>query len=269
FPSSYLPFPYLALFALLSRLPTPIARAEDSVTVGGLTFVNKGLVGIGRLPADLRDKFGETFGSGSGLAADLKTWTRTPTGYQGTFFALPDRGYNVGGTTDYRARLNTLSITFNPLAHPATVPIAERQNTVVAKLADTILLTEPNGESLTGLDPVEGGIRAAANGFPDLPQAPNGRISIDTEALALLPDGSFFIGDEYGPYVYRFSADGRLLAAFRPPEAFIPRRKGRDNFSSNNPGPGASAPEPPNPERGRQNNQGFEGLSLTPGGKFL
>ena len=29
------------------------------------------------------------------------------------------------------------------------------------------------------------------------------------------------------------------------------------------------APEPANPDTGRQNNQGFEGLTLTPGGKFL
>jgi hypothetical protein len=259
----------VVVLAWLAVAPIAVACAADSITVGGLTFVNKGLVGVGRLPADLRDKFGETFGSGSGLAADPKSWMRTPTGYQGTFFALPDRGYNVAGTTDYRARLNKLSVTFKPLVDPTAVPVAERQNTVAATLADTILLTDPSGASLTGLDPAEGGIRPAANAFPDLPQATNGRVSVDTESLALLPDGSFFVGDEYGPYIYRFSADGRLLAAIRPPEAFIPKRKGRDNFSSNNPGPGASAPEPRNPERGRQNNQGFEGLSLTPGGRLL
>src|ERR1700704_3892600 len=207
------------------------------------------------------------FGSGAGIAVDSRSWVRTPTGYQGTLYMLPDRGYNVGGTTDYRARLNKLSVTLRPLDNPAAVPEAERQKSVVATLTDTILLTDPAGESLTGLDPDR--IRATANGFPDLPQASNGRVSIDTESLALLPDGSFFIGDEYGPYVYRFSPAGRLLATIRPPEAFIPKRKGKDNFSSNNPGPGAQAPEPRNPESGRQNNQGFEGLTLTPGGRFL
>jgi hypothetical protein len=261
----------IGLLALLAAplLFAPATRGADGVTIGSLTFVNKGLVGVGRLPADLRDKFGETFGSASGLAVDPTTWTRTANGYEGTFYVLPDRGYNVGGTTDYRARLNKLAVTFNPLADPTTPSVAERQNNVTATLADTILLTDSSGESLTGLDPGEGGIRAAANGLPDLPQAANGRISIDAESLARLPDGGFFIGDEYGPYVYRFSATGRLVAAVRPPEAFIPKRKGRDNFSSNNPGAGASAPEPPNPDSGRQNNQGFEGLSLTSGGRFL
>jgi hypothetical protein len=148
------------------------------------------------------------------------------------------------------------------------VPPAQRQQSVTATLIGSILLTDPAGEPLTGLD--ADGIRPAANGLPDLPQASNGRVSIDAESLVLLPDGGFIIGDEYGPYVYRFSATGRLLAVIRPPEAFIPKRNGKDNFSSDNPGPGAKSPEPPNPESGRQNNQGFEGLTLTPPrGRFL
>jgi hypothetical protein len=192
---------------------------------------------------------------------------RTPAGYQGILYMLPDRGYNVGGTSDYRARLNKLSVTLTPLDNPAAVPEAERQNSVVATLTDTILLTDPAGELLTGLDP--GGVHAAAQDFPELPQASNGRVSIDTESLALLPDGSFFVGDEYGPYLYRFSPTGRMIAAVRPPDAFLPKRNGKVHYSSNNPGPGAQAPEPRNPEMGRQNNQGFEGLTLTPGGRFL
>ena len=261
-----LPIIAIALIAWLA--PAPAARGGETVVIGDLTFVNQALVGVGRLPANLRDKFGETFGSGSAIAVDPKSWVRTPTGYQGTFYMLPDRGFNVTGTSDYRARVNKLFITFKPLDDPAAVPVAQRQNSVAATLTDTILLTDAAGQSLTGLDP--DGIRRAANGFPDLPQASNGRVSIDSESLALLPDGGFFIGDEYGPYVYRFSPAGRLLAAIRPPEAFLPKRKGKDHFASNNPGPGGRAPEPPEPETGRANNQGFEGLTLTPpAGKFL
>ena len=47
-------------------VPTPAAFAAETVTIGNLVFVNKALVGVGRVPSDLRDKFGETFGSGSG-----------------------------------------------------------------------------------------------------------------------------------------------------------------------------------------------------------
>jgi hypothetical protein len=262
---------HIAVASLLiaALVPAQTARADDSVTLGNLTFVNKGLVGAGRIPADLRDKFGETFGSGSSLAVAPRSWTRTSDGYQGTFYMLPDRGWNVTGTADYRARLNKLAITFKPADASAAMPVGDRQRSVVATLADTILLTDAAGEPLTGLDPVEGGIRRAANGLPDLPQASSGRVSIDPESLVLLPDGGFFIGDEYGPYIYRFSAAGHMLAAIRPPEALIPKRKGRDHFSSSNPGPGAAEPEPRNPESGRQNNQGFEGLSLTPDGRFL
>jgi hypothetical protein len=264
--SRSLPIFALALIAWLA--PATATRGGETVTIGNLTFVNQALVGVGRLPADLRDKFGETFGSGSAIAVDPKSWVRTPTGYQGTFYMLPDRGFNVTGTSDYHARVNKLFITFTPLDDPAAVPVAQRQNSVAATLTDTILLTDAAGQSLTGLDP--DGIRRAANGFPDLPQASNGRVSIDSESLALLPDGGFFIGDEYGPYIYRFSPTGRLVAAIRPPEAFLPKRKGKEHFASNNPGPGGRAPEPPEPETGRANNQGFEGLTLTPpAGKFL
>jgi hypothetical protein len=258
-----------AWLTLLAAVVPVQALAADVVTVGGHAFVNKGLVGVGRLPSDLRDKFGETVGSGSGLTADPTAWTRGPGGYRGVFYMLPDRGYNVTGTTDFRARLYKLSIVFTPTENPAALPADARQRAVAATLADTMLLTDAAGRSLTGLDPVEGGIRGAANGFPDMAQASTGAVSLDSEAVVRMPDGSFFISDEYGPYIYRFSAEGRMLSAIRPPDAFIPRRNGKDHFSSNNPGPGAAAPQPENPDTGRQNNQGFEGLALTPDRKFL
>jgi len=131
------------------------------------------------------------------------------------------------------------------------------------------LLVDAGGTPLTGLDSAENGIRAPAAAFPAMPQARNGHVAIDSEAVVRLRDGSFFISDEYGPYIYRFSPQGRMLGAIRPPDAFIPRSKGADHFSSNNPGAGQSAPVPANPDSGRQNNQGFEGLALTPDGKYL
>ena len=257
----------MAALLAAALLPASLALGGEAVTIGGRSYVNQGLVGAGRIPADLRDRFGETFGSGSGLAVDPGSWQRTSDGYEGIFYMLPDRGYNIGGTFDYRARLNKLAITFKPVGEAAALPAESAQQSVVATLTDTIALTDNAGAPLTGLDPT--GVRPAANGFPNLPLASNGLVSIDAESLVRWSDGSFFVGDEYGPYVYRFSPEGRMLSAIRPPEAFIPKRKGRDNFSSNNPGPDAEKPEPRNPETGRSNNQGFEGLALTPGGKYL
>jgi hypothetical protein len=232
------------------------AAAQTPPALPGLA--SHGLVAVGRIAADTRDKFGETTISSSGLAIDRNAWRRDATGYHGIVYLLPDRGWNTTGTIDYRPRLHKVAISFNP---------AEPKATVTMTLADTILLTDAAGAPLTGLDPI--GVRPAADGFPDMPLAANGRISLDSEAVVLMPDGSFFISDEYGPYIYRFSAAGRMLGAIRPPDALIPMRKGRQNFSSNNPGPGAAAPVPPNPETGRQNNQGFEGLALTPDGRTL
>src|ERR1700741_5597219 len=101
--------PILALSLIAWLGPATAPRGGETVPIGDLPFVNQALVGVGRLPADLRDKFGETFGSGSAIAVDPKSWVRTPTGYPGTFYMLPDRGRNTEGTRDYRARINKLS----------------------------------------------------------------------------------------------------------------------------------------------------------------
>lgn len=202
------------------------------------------------------------------MAMDPATWIRDGDNYKGTMLLLPDRGYNSVGTTDYRPRINTLAIQFAPVA-PGAVPSADKQQSGVdAKLTDSMLLVDDKGGDTTGLDP-ESDVRAASGDFPILPQAKNGKIALDNEAIVRLSDGSMLISDEYGPNIYRFSAEGRMLSATQPPAALVPMRHGKPNFASNNPGPGAQAPDPKDPDNGRQNNQGLEGMALTPDGKFL
>lgn len=242
----------------------PIAGAQ-TVAIGGATLVNKGLVGVGRIPAAQRDKFGETFGSLSGLALDLRTWRRNADGsYGGTFFTQPDRGYlHNGESTNYTPRTHRVSASFVPAPNGGT-----NQNQLLLTLSDSTLLTESNGTRLTSLDP-SSTTTGTRTGFPALPQAFNNRLSLDAEGIALLPDGSFFVSDEYGPYLHRFSASGVLQSAIRPPEALIPKRNGRDSFSSDNPAPGQPAVSPNEPATGRENNQGFEGLSVSGDGRTL
>lgn len=259
----------LALAGALAGLLAGAAAAQTSVTLGGETFVNQGLVGVGRISASQRDKYGETFGSMSALTFDAKAWRKTSSGYTGTLFALPDRGYNAVGTTDYSNRFNTLSFTFQPYTGAAATA---QQTQVNATLSDTTLLTEANGTSLTGLDAASarnGGVRAATATLPALPQAYNGKISLDPEGIARLSDGSFFISDEYGPNIYHFSSSGKLVSAITPPTALVPYRNGVPDYQSNNPAAGQPAPTPADPTTGRQNNQGLEGLTLMAGGTQL
>lgn len=213
--------------------------------------LNKGLVAAGRLPADLKDSFGETFGSGSGMS--VIDWKKTGKGYEGTFLLLPDRGYNVEGTTDYRVRVNALSIAF-------AAPEAGKAAVAELKLDKTFLLTDKAGKPMSGLDPVA----VNKDNGSDLPGAATGAVSLDPEAIVRLSDGSLMISDEYGPAIYHFTGDGKLVSATLPPEAILPMRKGEISFSSNNPGVGAPKPDPEDPETGRQNNQGFEAMALNP-----
>src|SRR6516165_6190213 len=78
--------------ATLLLLTGGIASAQ-SVSFQGHSFVNKGLVGVARIPSNARDQFGETLGGfGSGMAMDLDSWHRNRDGsYGGTLYMLPDR----------------------------------------------------------------------------------------------------------------------------------------------------------------------------------
>ena len=253
----------LAPFLLSSA---PVLRAADPTpaALGGAVLTSHGLVGVGRLPHNLRDKFGETFGSFSALAFDPGSWRRQADGsYTGTLLAQPDRGYNASFTTNYTPRLNLIAVHFVPSATGAAT-----QDQVALTLRDTIRYTDPAGTPLTSLDPTPAG-SGRRPGFPVLPQAFNGRVSLDAEGLAINADGTHWVSDEYGPYLYKFSREGKMLAAIRPPEAFIPKRHGADSFAANSPGRGQPAPDPAEPDTGRQDNQGFEGLGLSPDGRLL
>ena len=253
----------LSLLVVGAALPLS-AQPVSTAHVGSSLFVNHGLVGVGRIPASARDRFGETFGSFSAFAFQPGSWTRQPDGwYTGTLFAQPDRGYNVNATLNYTPRVYRLNLVFRPA--PAG---AASQNQVGLTLIDTIKYTEADGTPLTSLDPGSN-TSASRTGFPVLPAAFNNRISLDAEGIIVNADGSFWVSDEYGPYLWRFAADGKLLSAIRPPEALVGKRNGADSFSSNNSPAGQPAPSPANPVTGRQNNQGLEGLSVSPDGRTL
>jgi len=253
----------MAASAFTLLLTAATTTHAQSVTFEGQTFVNKGLVGVARVPSNAVDEFGDTMSIGSGMALDLTSWSYNGNGtYTGKLYLLPDRGWNTQGTVDYQGRLHKFHLTLKPFTGTSTT----LQNQLTLDYKGSIAFKQDNKVRTTGLDPT--GVFPATRQFPELPMA-NGAIPTDNEAVVLPGDETIWISDEYGPYVYHYSMKGKLLEAIRPPEAFIPKRKDStgatvDNFSANSPAIGVTYnPSPGNPVSGRQNNQGFEGLAMS------
>lgn len=217
--------------------PNPTSVVNET-TCNGKTYTYEALAGYGFVPSNARDKFGDTLGGyGSSIAFDRKSWRRRGNTYTGILFAIPDRGWNTEGTLNYQSRVHKFQITFTPNAS-ASVTNPSPPNLHI-KYLTSIGFTDPDGTPTTGLDAATRGT-ASFKGFPDLPVAiytgdgfggagPGGRrVSIDAEGLVLNDDGSFWVSDEYGPYIYHFSASGRMLQAIKPPEAYIPHRNGSE-----------------------------------------
>ncbi|HEX8533101.1 MAG TPA: esterase-like activity of phytase family protein [Allosphingosinicella sp.] len=113
------------------------------------------------------------------------------------------------------------------------------------ELVSEVRLLNADGTPVSGL-PTPGGEHAecepALNMEGDLLEPdPNGA---DTEAIAAFADGSFFLGEEYGPSLLKVSADGRVLSRWRP--GILPKIAGK-----------------------RQLNRGFEAISLSPDEAWL
>ncbi|WP_407159679.1 esterase-like activity of phytase family protein [Bradyrhizobium sp. STM 3557] len=260
---------YLAAGTTALLLMTGAASADSSVAFQGQTFVNKGLVGVARIPSNAVDQFGDTLGGfGSGMAMDLDSWHKNRDGsYGGTLYMLPDRGWNTQGTVDFRGRLHRFEITLSPLYSGTT----KSQNQLQMAYKGSTLFHRWGGQQTTGLDPA--GVQRTDLIFPDLPIASNKSISLDNEAVVHVGDGTYWVSDEYGPYVYHYDHHGALLHVIRPPEAFIPMRRDTngnlvEDFSANSPPIGVTY-DKGNPVSGRQNNQGFEGLAMSPDRKTL
>ncbi|CAN7591650.1 esterase-like activity of phytase family protein [Phenylobacterium sp. LjRoot225] len=241
------------------------AAGAQSVTLGGATFVNQGLVGVGRLSATTRDFAGETLGSFSAMSVDASSWRRNADGsYSGKIWTLPDRGPNdVGpfvGTTDYRNRIHVSDIKLTPYAGTANLPASTSSQSQLSITPDSgFFLTDATGLNFTGKDAGSNVITRNGVLYPSPASGEGaGRISLDSEGVARLADGSFYISDEYAAGLYYFDASGRQIGAIQTVSALLPRTGGVVNFN------GGAAPT-----TGRRNNQGLEAVAVTPDGQRL
>jgi len=81
---------------------------------------------------------------------------------------------------------------------------------------------------------------------------------LDVEGLRVGASGTFFVSDEYGPFLYEMSAAGERLRALPVPPKFLVTNPGIED-----------AELPPTNTSGRQANRGMEGLAISPDGRLL
>ncbi|KAF9002928.1 esterase-like activity of phytase-domain-containing protein [Cyathus striatus] len=253
----------LIIFSLCASIPAlakPTSSATTTVSLDGFSFVNKGIVGFGVIPSDFKESTGDTIGGiGSAIAFKPGTWKSSNGTYSGTLVVHPDRGFNVDGTVDYQARQHEINFVLNPYTSSVNLDFASAQTTLQLTYMNTVLQVERNSTKTSGLDP--DAIRPAQSGFPSIPTADpqmpiastsEPHLTIDAEGIVANTDGTFWVSDEYGPYIYRFSANGDLIQTIQPPSAVLPRTEsGALNFTSDT-----------DPATGRAGNQGFEGLTF-------
>lgn len=239
------------------NLDTTAVGASRSVTLEGATYVNQGLVGVGIFASDTIDGSGDTLGSFSSFKVDLTSWRRSANGsYSGSLFTLPDRGYNVAGLIAYSARIQKFDLSFTP---DYTTNIVA-QNQLSLAFRGTTVLKDFNGNASTAVNPTGTG---PIGGYSPVPTA-GGLLSIDGEGLALRSDGSFYVADEYGATVYHFDKDGKMKGIIVPPTALLPQFSNA-TYSGFNTDTAAVAVQ----TGGRRDNQGLEGVTLTPDGRYL
>jgi alkaline phosphatase D len=292
-----IPCPLATSLAALLALPlaasaqftTPhLSNVTGDVTnvLGSTVFINHGLVGVGHISASALDTFGESFGSCSSM--QITGWTTNGDGsYSGTLNVLPDRGYNSGNFyADYAARINQVGFTFWPYYGSTNIggttdleKLDAQTNQLAFGAISGVRFTyyDPNTGSnsfTTGLDPGTNSTTLFGKTMPYVTtytgyQSPSStsnttytgvnKLPLDSEALILKPDGSGYVGDEYGENIYYFNSAKVITDAIVPPVAMQPH-------SPTNVLNYTSATTPLN---GRRNNQGFEGVSLSPDGTRL
>ncbi|GAA5117599.1 hypothetical protein GCM10023212_06650 [Luteolibacter yonseiensis] len=262
------------IHTLSGTAPSPAGQSADHLTpnlqdtagaaLGGIRVENLGMVGVGRISAATLDQFGETLGGSSGLCITGWSYDSGQGKFSGVLNMLPDRGFNVGSTfSNYAARVHKLAFTFAP--YYGAGPVALRQ--VVPVYKGSTKFTYQDGavtKFTTGLNPTGvGTLFGQAVGTVTTANGPGGNqlslLSFDAEALQLLPDGSGFVSDEYGACIARFDSTRKITGITRLPEAARPHRPaGTLNFDSEN-----------TPTTGRRENQGIEGIAVTPDGTRL
>ncbi len=167
-------------------------------------------------------------GYGSGMALDLTSDEH--------FYIMTDRGPNFDGA-DGDSKVFPIP-SFNPVIGRFKLENGEMN------LVSSIVLKDASGTPITGLpNPV------GAGGTGETPSDLDGNIlpfdanGLDPEGIQFMNDGTFWVSDEYGPYMVHFNAGGTTIERLSP-------------FSGGR--------RLPLVLQKRRPNRGMEGLTITP-----
>ncbi|MFF4803393.1 esterase-like activity of phytase family protein [Streptomyces sp. NPDC001351] len=157
-------------------------------------------------------------------------------GSKDEFYGLTDRGPNVdapnGGKVlplpHFDPAIGKFRLTGTRAVLERTIPLRAADGTPYNGLVNSQAST---GENLVDL-----------NGTA-LPHSPYG---YDSEGLVALRDGTFWVSDEYGPYITHFGRDGQAIERLSPFDGSLPAELAH-----------------------RVPNKGMEGLTVTPDGRTL
>jgi len=184
-------------------------------------------VGKYDIAADATDLSGETASGAQNRLSIGSDWQF----WGGRFYGITDRGPG-GGVLPFTPRVHQLSLDLDALTGAVSGHT----------LLKTTLLRDVKGDKLTGLNPqlASGNKGVLGNSF-------------DSEGFVVLKNGNYLLADEYGPSVYEFDRTGKKVRAFETPANLVPVRNGQVNYVDN-------------PTTGRQDNRGYEGITVSKDG---
>ena len=215
-------------------MATTIVTAASAAEPPRRKAINYPVVATVTIPKTLGEFGGVKIagGFGSSLAPD----PRAP----GYFYLLTDRGPNADSTDPERKVFPVPG--FTPQIGRFRL---EGDKLVLVKLID---IKNAKGKKITGLpNPDKGGTGEVAVDLEGKPLGtdPDG---LDSEGLVAMKDGSFWISDEYGPWLVHVDANGRTIERIGP-------FGGRKSL--------------PRVLALRRANRGMESLTVTPDGRLL
>jgi hypothetical protein len=149
------------------------------------------------------------------------------------YFGMTDRGPG-GGLLSYAPRIQVFSLDTN-MASGAISNFALKRTIVFTQADGTTPFNGQNPQLLSGNKGTLGA-------------------SFDPEGLVIRANGNFLVADEYGPSLYEFNPNGQLLKSYETPANLMPKdAAGATNYVDGR----------PTITTGRQDNRGFEGLTLS------